>query len=120
VPWRVQVDSAVTELQVTPSLCVNDEELETQAVLAGHGIGQLSGIAAASHIRTGRLVPLLTAFVAEAASAFIYYGSRAAQPQRVRVFIDLAVKRLANNAEFVLTHKELTEAEARGRAASRQ
>ena len=46
-----------------------------------------------------------------------YYGSRAAQPVRVRAFIDLAVKRLAGNADYVLSAEELVAAEAEGRAA---
>ncbi len=98
-------------------LSVNDEELETQAVLAGHVIGLLTGVAAAAHIRSGRLVPLLTEHVDEEASAFVYYGSRTAQPARVRAFIDLAVSRLGNNRDFVLTAEELAAAESKGRAA---
>jgi DNA-binding transcriptional LysR family regulator len=115
IPWRVKSGDGVSDLHVAGSLCVNDEELETDTVLAGHVIGQLTGIAAARHIRAGRLVPLLTEHVVEPASAFIYYGSRAAQPVRVRAFIDLAVQRLANNADFVMTREELTEAEEKGR-----
>lgn len=117
VPWRVKAGNEVVEHQVEPSLCVNDEELESQAVLAGHVIGQLTAIAAASHIRSGRLVPLMTEHVVDPVSAFLYYGSRAAQPARVRAFIDLAVKRLAGNAELVLTDQELAAAEAKGRKA---
>ncbi|EJL88203.1 hypothetical protein PMI15_00845, partial [Polaromonas sp. CF318] len=44
-------------------------------------------------------------------------GSRTAQPTRVKAFIDLAVKRLVGNSEFVLTAKELAAAEAKGRKA---
>jgi DNA-binding transcriptional LysR family regulator len=113
IPWRIKAGDGISDLHVPSSLCVNDEELEADTVLAGHVIGQLSGIAAASHIRAGRLVPLLTEHVVEPANAFIYYGSRAAQPVRVRAFIDLAVKRLANNADFVMTREELAKA-ARG------
>jgi DNA-binding transcriptional LysR family regulator len=116
VPWRVKTGDDIAELHVPASLCVNDEELETNTVLAGHVIGQLSGIAAAPHIRAGRLVPMFSGHVVEPANAFIYYGSRAAQPVRVRAFIDLAVKRLANNPEFVMTREELADAEAKGRA----
>ena len=115
VPWRVKADGQVVEHQVAPVLCVNDEELETEAVLAGHVVGQLTAIAAARHIRSGRLVPLLTDSVVEPASAFVYYGSRVAQPARVRAFIDLTVKRLAGNPDLVLTSQELAAAEARGR-----
>lgn len=67
------------------------------------------------HIRAGRLVPLLTQHVADRSSVFVYYGSRAAQPARVRAFIELAVARLANNPAYVLTPQELAAAERRGR-----
>lgn len=117
LPWRVRVADGVVEHQVVPALCVNDEELETQAVLAGQVMGLLSGVAAAAHIRSGRLVPLLTEHVDAQSSAFVYYGSRAAQPVRVRAFIDLAVKRLAGNTDYVLSAEELAAAEAKGRAA---
>jgi hypothetical protein len=62
-------------------------------------------------------VPLLTQHVADQSSAFVYYGSRAAQPARVRAFIELAVSRLTGNSVFVLTAKELAAAEAKGRKA---
>jgi len=38
---------------------------------------------------------------------YIYYGSRGAQPKRVRAFIDLAVERLREAPAFVLGRKEL-------------
>ena len=101
------------------ALCVNDEPLETEAVLAGHVIGSLTGVTAAPHIRAGRLVPLLTKHVADFSSTFVYYGSRTAQPARVRAFIDLAVKRLVNNPAYVLSAKELQAAETKGRKACR-
>jgi DNA-binding transcriptional LysR family regulator len=119
VPWYVKVADSVLEHPVVPALCVNDEELETQAVLAGQVLGSLSGVAAAPHIRAGRLVPLLVDHVADQSSAFVYYGSRAAQPARVRAFIALAVERLAGKADHVLTAKELATAEAKGRKANK-
>lgn len=115
LPWSVKVEESVIELPVVPALCLNDEGIETEAVLGGHVIGLLTGVAAASHVRAGRLIPLLTQHVAERSSVFVYYGSRAAQPTRVRAFIDLAVERLANNPAYVLTAEELAEAESRGR-----
>ncbi len=117
LPWHVKQGDSVVEQPVVPALCVNDEALETEAVLAGHVIGLLTAVAAASHIRSGRLVPLLTDHVADQSSVFVYYGSRAAQPVRARAFIDLAVKRLAGNAEFTLAAQELAAAEAKGRQA---
>jgi DNA-binding transcriptional LysR family regulator len=119
VPWNVKVDDAIVGYQVPPALCSNNEELETEAVLAGQVIGSLTNIAVAKHVRTGRLVPLLTQHVSDRASVFIYFGSRAAQPARVRAFIDHAVESLKDTPEFVLTAKELAAAEAKGRRSAR-
>jgi DNA-binding transcriptional LysR family regulator len=117
VPWYLKDKGGLIEQAVVPSLCLNDELLETEAVLAGHVIGLMSGVAAAPHIRTGRMVPLLHKHVADRSSTFVYYGSRTAQPARVRAFIALAVKRLVDNPAYMLTAKELQSAEAKGRKA---
>jgi hypothetical protein len=47
IPWRVKVADSVIDHAVVPALCVNDEELETQAALSGHVLTQLTGVAAA-------------------------------------------------------------------------
>jgi DNA-binding transcriptional LysR family regulator len=120
LPWNVKVDDAIVGIPVPPALCSNDEELETEAVLAGQVMGSLTNIASAEHIRSGRLVPLLTKHVSERASVFVYFGSRASQPVRVRAFIDHAVAELKDSAAFVLSPKELAAAEAKGRKAARK
>jgi DNA-binding transcriptional LysR family regulator len=120
VPWYVKVGDAVVAREVVPALCTNEEELEMAAVLAGHAIGQLTGVTAAAHLRAGRLVPLLTAHVADHLGLFIYYGSRSAQPARARAFIDLVLERLADSPAYVVTAKELAAAEAKGRKAQRR
>ena len=38
---------------------------------------------------------------------YLYYGSRRAQPARVRRFIDFALDRLGDQSDFVLTDSEL-------------
>ncbi len=117
MPWYLQVGDAVVDHEVVPSLSTNEEEIETRAVLAGLAIGLLTGVTAAPFIRSGRLVPLLTRHVTERSSVFIYFGSRTAQPARVRAFIDHAVGRLVDNPAYVLAARELALAEARGRKA---
>jgi DNA-binding transcriptional LysR family regulator len=120
VPWNVKVDDSIVAYDVPPMLCSNDEELELAAVLAGQVIGYLTNVAVAEHIRSGRLVPLLTRHVSERMSVYVYFGSRASQPARVRAFIDHTVERLKDSREFVLTEKELAAAEAKGRRAVRK
>ena len=115
LPWWVKVGDGVVEHDVVPALCTNVEELEMEVVLAGQLIGLMSGVTAAPHIRAGRLVPLLTQHVADHLGVFVYYGSRAALPARVRAFIDLAVCRVVGNPAYALSAKELAAAEAAGR-----
>ena len=110
----MSVGDSLQDQNIRPSFSTNDEAFELRAVLAGEVIGQLAAPTAASLIRSGRLVPLLLEHMTDHLSLFIYYGSRAAQPARVRRFIDLAVERLTENNDFVLTHEELQRAHARG------
>lgn len=107
VPWRVRVGDSTQDQPVNPAFCTNDEAMELRAVLAGEVIGQLAAPTAAPLIRSGRLLPILLENMADHYSLFVYYGSRAAQPARVRRFIDLAVDRLSDNSAFVLSPAEL-------------
>jgi DNA-binding transcriptional LysR family regulator len=106
-PWFLTHDGAVEEHRPRPAVTTNDLELELQLVLAGQVVGQLANISAAPYIRTGRLVPLLLPYVSAHYGVYLYYGSRTAQPRRVRAFIDLAVARLHDAPAFVLGRKEL-------------
>ncbi len=118
--WYLKDGDGVLLHDVVPALCSNDEELEIKAVLAGQVIGLLSGIAVAGHIRAGRLVPLLTTMVTDHLGIYVYYGSRASQPARVRMFIDLAIQRLTDSPAYCLTAKELASTEAKGRKAHKR
>lgn len=114
LPWHVKLGDSIQDQHVTPAFCTNDEAFELRAVLAGEVIGQLAAPTAATFIRSGRLVPLMLEHLADSYSLFVYYGSRAAQPARVRSFIDLAVERLSASTDFVLRNEELANAQAKG------
>lgn len=120
LPWYFKVGAEVVSRDLPPALSTNDTELECEAVLSGHVIGQVANLSAAPHIRSGRLVPLLTKHATDHMSVHVYYGSRSAQPVRVRAFIDLAVERLVDTAVYELSGKELAAAEAKGRKALRR
>jgi DNA-binding transcriptional LysR family regulator len=118
--WDFKVGEEVVSRTIAPALCTNDIDFEAQAVVDGHVIGQLVGPTAAPLVRAGRLVPLLAAHVTDHLGLYVYYGSRVAQPARVRAFIDLAVQRLAGNDAFFLHPHELAPpARQRRRAAAR-
>lgn len=114
-PWFFMVDGAIEQRQLPPAVATNDLELEQQLVLGGQVIGQLTNLSAAPYIRTGHLVPLLLSNISTHYGVYLYYGSRTAQPKRVRAFIDLAVARLQDAPAFVLSRKELEAAAQSGR-----
>ena len=109
-PWYLTVDGEVEHRDFFPALSTNDTELEMQAILAGQVIGQVANFAAAQHIRSGRLVPVLLPFVSKHIKLHVYYGSRSSQPTRVRAFLDLAFARLVDSPDYVLSDKELLQA----------
>ena len=111
VPWYLTVDGKVEHRQMSPAFSTNDIEIELQAVLAGQAIGQLANFSAASHLRSGRLVPVLHKHMSADMGLHIYYGSRVAQPKRVRAFLDLAIARLHDSPNYVLSSKEVATAQ---------
>nr|WP_246279073.1 LysR family transcriptional regulator [Paraburkholderia ultramafica] len=118
--WQFRIDDEIVYRDVPPAICVNDTEMETQAVLSGLGIGQLGSFNATPHIRTGRLVALLPQHITEYGTVYIYYGHRTEQPLRLKTFIDFMIERMAGNTNFFLDPSELRAARAprRGRTAS--
>jgi DNA-binding transcriptional LysR family regulator len=120
--WQFHINGEIVNRDVPPAICANDTEMETQAVLSGLGIGQLGSFNAVPHIRTGRLVALLTPHITEYGTVYIYYGHRTEQPLRVKTFIDFMVERMADNKNFFLDSAELRAARAaqRGKTAGKR
>lgn len=115
--WQFQVGTEVVYRDLPAVVCVNDTEMETQAVLSGLGIGQLASFNATPHIRSGRLIPLLTQHVTEYGLVYIYYGHRTEQPLRTRTFIDFMIGHMADNRAFFLAPSELRAVRASRRGA---
>lgn len=119
-PWYLTVNGEIEHRHMSPAISTNDTELEVQAVLAGQAIGQLANLSVAGHIRAGRLVTVLLEHMSDHIGVHIYYGSRAALPKRVRAFLDLAVARLLDSPDYVLSSKELTAASQRWKRGQRR
>nr|WP_249177671.1 LysR family transcriptional regulator [Burkholderia multivorans] len=102
-----RVGDEIVYRDVPAALTVNDTDMETHAVLSGLGVGQLGSFSAAMHLRSGRLVPLLTEHVVEHGMIYLYYGHRTERSLRVKTFIDFVVERLADNRDFFLDAAEL-------------
>lgn len=114
IPWTVKSEDNAQDHHVNLAISFNDEMLELHAVLMGEVIAQLAGPTTAQYILTGLLVPVLPEAIADIHSLFLYYGSRVAQPLRVRRFIDLAIERLANRQDIVLSAEEISLAYIQG------
>ena len=113
LPWFFRLGDEIVTRDLPPAFTTNDAEVELQAALSGQVLVQLATLSCADHLRAGRLVPVLLEHMADHMSLFIYYGSRNAQPSRVRAFIDLAVARLQDNPGYVLSRAELAAVRAR-------
>ncbi|AOZ50629.1 LysR family transcriptional regulator [Chromobacterium vaccinii] len=111
-PWYLTIDGSVVQRHFSPAFYSNDTELELQAMLAGQVIGQVANLSAAPHIRAGRLIPVLLPFMSAPIALHVYYGSRAAQPSRVRSFLDLAISKLSDSPDYLLSSIELAAAHA--------
>ena len=107
LPWHVLMGEQIVDIPVVPAICSNDEGFELEAVLHGKVLGQLAGVTAAPYIRDGRLVPVLVEHTPDYIHYFVYFGSRSSQPARARAFIDLAVQRLVDNPQYILSQEEL-------------
>lgn len=106
-PWEFQVGEDVVYRDTPPSICMNDPELETRAVLAGLGIGQLASFTAVPLIRAGHLVPLLLPHAVQRIAMYLCYARRTQIPARVRLFIDFMMERLPASTEWHLSDEEL-------------
>jgi DNA-binding transcriptional LysR family regulator len=118
-PWYLTVDGKLEHRQMTPSFSTNDAELEVEAVLAGQVMGQLASFSVAGHVRAGRLLPVLVRHMSAHIGLHVYYGSRAAQPKRVRAFLDLAIARLHNCSEYVFADREVVQFSSRAKRPGR-
>jgi DNA-binding transcriptional LysR family regulator len=106
-PWEFQVGEETVYRDIQPSICLNDPELETRAVLGGLGIGQLGSFTAVPLIRAGQLVPLLLPHTVHRMAMYLCYARRTHLPARVRLFIDFMVERLRPGTEWYLGDEEL-------------
>ncbi|GGC74385.1 LysR family transcriptional regulator [Undibacterium terreum] len=77
MPWEFQIGGEIHYRDIPATICTNDTQAETEAVLAGLGIGQLGSFTAVPLIREGRLIPLLTEHITERMALHVYYSTRA-------------------------------------------
>lgn len=113
MPWYLNIGGEVVHRHVASVLSANDAEFLLHCALAGQVISQVPTLSAASHIREGRLVPLLLQYMSDHMGLHLYYDSRVTQPPTVRSFIKLVIENLSNSPDHLLAPQELAVAAGR-------
>ncbi|MEW5303267.1 MAG: hypothetical protein WDW36_005974 [Sanguina aurantia] len=113
-PWEFQQDGELRFGHLPAGFTSNDAEAETQAVVAGLGVGQLDSITAARHLRSEALVPLMLEHFNERYGVYMYYAQRTEIPSRVRTFIDFVMARAGDVEGLRLSDEELRTLHRRG------
>ena len=83
-------------LPARPSLVTDDIEAECAAVLAGAGVGQLAGVMAAPHLRSGALVEVLGGLAPATVPMSVYRVQRKPVAPRVRLVYDELLRALSS------------------------
>ena len=94
-PWTWFFKGGRHLMPSAPAYMTDDPLAEEAAVLAGFGIGQLSGHLALPHVRAGRLVSLIEHEAPDPWNIYVYRPRRGPVPARVRLVYDSLVDALA-------------------------
>jgi DNA-binding transcriptional LysR family regulator len=84
-PWEFERDGKRFNRSVTGGLIVNDAEATCLAALKGMGLAQIGSYQAVPQINAGRLIPVLTDYIAQRRGHYICYLDRRHLPGRIFV-----------------------------------
>jgi DNA-binding transcriptional LysR family regulator len=93
-PWEFENEGDRFNRSVTGGLIVNDAEAACLAALKGMGLAQIASYQAVPQINAGRLIPVLTDYIARRRGHYICYLDRRHLPGRIRVFVDFVCSRI--------------------------
>ena len=96
--WEFWRRHEKVKVAVRGNLIVTDAGTKIGACLAGYGIAQVIDLGIDAHLRSGRLVPVLTDWPDETFPLYVYYPSRNHVPAKVRAFIDFVVSMMPDHA----------------------
>lgn len=79
-----------------PALITNDTDVELTAIFSGLGFGQTGGPMVRAHLKSGKLVEVLSDHTTDTWTLYVYRPQRSAVPKRVRLVFDHLVKSLSD------------------------
>jgi DNA-binding transcriptional LysR family regulator len=92
--WEFEKDGKRFKRGVAGGLIVNDAEATCLAAASGVGLAQIGSYQALPQIKAGRLVPVLTDYIAGRRGHYICYLDRRHLQSRIRVFVDFLCSRV--------------------------
>lgn len=91
--WRMRNrDGAEMNLQMRPTLLVNDPDAICHAALLGMGVGLLAMADVVDHLERGELVRLLPEWHANGGPLSLYFASQKWLPAKTRTLVDFVVE----------------------------
>jgi DNA-binding transcriptional LysR family regulator len=96
--WAFEKRGKSLEVMVKGSLIVSDGDLALRAALDGVGLARLPINSVETHIKQGRLVPLLHDWTPRSVGFFLYYHSRRQTPAALQAFVDFLKAHLRGDA----------------------
>jgi DNA-binding transcriptional LysR family regulator len=97
VSWDFVVDGVVKGVEVRGPLRANNGDLIRDAAVAGLGIVRLPDFIVADSLKSGRLVPVLDAFLPDATSVYAVYPQHRQSSVTIRAFVEFLRKHLKEN-----------------------
>ena len=92
--WTLRTPGGAVPFAIGGRLDADDGDVLTDWAVAGRGIVLKPAFEVADHLRAGRLVPVLPAFPAEAATLAVVYPHRQLVPAKVKAFADFVIEHL--------------------------
>ncbi|WP_077038302.1 LysR family transcriptional regulator [Pelomonas sp. KK5] len=103
-PWRLMRDGVMTEFRPKHVLAINDSTSNILAGLNGLGVVRTTTVAAASYLRSGRLLRVLPEWTVPPLPVHIVYPSNRRHGARLKVFVDWVVELFRRTEEALLPH----------------
>jgi DNA-binding transcriptional LysR family regulator len=95
-PFAFERDGEVVEFPVRYKVALNESNAHMEAVLAGLGISQVAEFAAAPHLASGKLVPVLPQWRCPTVPLHIVYPPNRHVSAKVRAFVEWVAELFAN------------------------
>jgi len=92
LPLRYEKGGETVEVDARPVVAVSESTALTEALLVGLGVGQIFAFGARSHVKSGRLVPVLEDWVQPSLPLHLVYPATRHPGAKLRAFADWAVE----------------------------